>query len=58
MRTLKFTFEVLCAGNGAADAARVEEMIDLSMQELVFDDEFISALDEKESVTIQVRRIG
>jgi hypothetical protein len=58
MRTLKFTFEVLCAGNGAADAARVEEMIDLSMQELVFDDEFISALDEKESVTIQVQRIG
>jgi hypothetical protein len=58
MRTLKFQFEVLCAGNGSADAARVEEMIDLSMQELCFDDEFISALDEKESVTIQVQRIG
>jgi len=58
MRTLKFTFEVLCAGNGAADAARVEEMIDLSMQELCYDDEFIAALDEKESVTIQVQRIG
>jgi hypothetical protein len=58
MRTLKFTFEVLCAGNGVADDARVEEMIDLSMQELVYDDEFISALDEQESVTIQVQRIG
>jgi len=26
----------------------------LSMQDLVYDDEFIVALDEKESVTIQV----
>ena len=32
-------------------------MIDLSMQDLVFDDEFIVALDEKESVTIQVTPI-
>jgi archaellin len=29
-------------------------MIDLSMQDLVFDDEFVAALDERESVTIQV----
>jgi hypothetical protein len=58
MRTIKFTFEVQCAGNGVADEARVEEMIDLSMQDLVYDDEFITALDEKESVTIQVQRIG
>jgi hypothetical protein len=33
---------------------RVEHMIDLNMQDLVFDDEFIAALDEKESVSIQV----
>ena len=58
MRTFKYTFEVVCAGDGAADEARVEEMIDLSMQDLVYDDEFITALDEKESVTIQVQRIG
>ena len=58
MRTLKFTFEVTCAGDGKADDARVEEMIDLSMQDLVYDDEFITALDEKESVTIRVQRIG
>ena len=57
-RTLKFQFEVVCAGNGTADDARVEEMIDLSMQDLVYDDEFITALDEKESVTIRVQRIG
>ncbi len=53
-RTYKFAFVVECAGEGTPDLARVEEMIDLSMQDLVFDNEFIVALDEKEAVTIQV----
>ena len=53
-RVFKFSFTIECAGPGTADLARVEEMIDLSMQDLVFDDEFITALDEKESVAIQV----
>ncbi len=53
-RTYKFMFEVVCAGDGTPDLARVEEMIDLSMQDLVFDDEFVAALDEKQAVTIQV----
>ena len=56
-RTFKFQFEVICAGNGDADLDQVEKMIDLSMQDLVFDDEFIAALDEKEAVTIQVTPI-
>jgi hypothetical protein len=51
---MMFTFTVECAGEGTADLQRVEEMIDLTMQDLVFDDEFIAALDEKQSVTIQV----
>jgi hypothetical protein len=42
-------------GEGDADLAQVENMIDLSMQELVMDDEFIAALDEREAVTIQVQ---
>jgi hypothetical protein len=54
MREFQFVFNVVCAGNGTANMARVEEMIDLNMQDLVFDDEFIAALDEKQSVTIQV----
>ncbi len=54
MRTYKFTFEITCASTGEPNLPRVEEMIDLSMQELVYDDEFIAALDEKEAVTIQV----
>ena len=54
MRTYEFKFTVECAGGGEPDLARVEDMIDLSMQDLVYDDEFIAALDEKEAVTIQV----
>ncbi len=57
MRTYKFQFEVVCAGEGRPDMDRVESMIDLAMQDLVYDDEFVSSLDEKEAVTIQVTRI-
>ena len=57
MREYQFVFTVACAGKGTPDMARVEEMIDLSMQDLVFDDEFITALDEKQSVTIQVNLV-
>lgn len=56
-RTFKFQFEVICAGQGDANLAEVEKMIDLSMQDLVYDDEFIAALDEREAVTIQVTPI-
>jgi hypothetical protein len=45
---------VECSSEGTPDLAKVEDMIDLAMQDLVFDDEFIAALDEKEAVTIQV----
>ena len=58
MREMKFQFTVICVGEGRADEARVESMIDLAMQDLVYDDEFIAALDEKGAVTIQVSRIG
>lgn len=54
-RTYNYTFTVTCATDRAQpDMSRVEELIDLAMQDLVFDDVFIDALDEKESVTIQV----
>ena len=54
MRVYEYQFTVQCVGEGEPDLARVEQMIDLSMQDLVYDDEFIDALDEKEAVTIQV----
>jgi archaellin len=53
-RKYEFKFVIECASNGTADTDRIEQMIDLNMQDLVFDDEFIAALDEKESVSIQV----
>jgi hypothetical protein len=56
-REFKFTFTVACASDGEADQARVEELVDLAMQDLVFDDQFIEALDEKEAVTIQVELV-
>ena len=57
MRKYYFAFEVVCAGEGSPDEGQVENMIDLAMQDLVYDDEFIAALDEKESVTIRVSKL-
>jgi hypothetical protein len=57
MRKFKFTFEVICASEGEADLARVEELIDINMQDLLIEDIFIDALDEKEAVTIQVNLV-
>ena len=56
-RQYKFTFTVECASDGNPDLDKVESLIDLTMQDLVFDDEFIAALDEKQSVTIQTNLV-
>jgi len=56
-RTFTFMFTVECAGAGEADLTTVENMIDLTMQELLMGDDFIDALDEKEAVTIQVNLV-
>ena len=53
-KTYNFRFEVICANSDNTDMTRVEQMIDLAMQDLVYDDEFVAALGEKESVTIRV----
>lgn len=53
-RKFRYIFEIECAGSGTADERRVEELMDLSLKDLIYDDEFIAALDEKESVTIQL----
>lgn len=57
MRTFKFVFTVECVGDGSANLDKVEQMIDLSMQELIFEDSFVEALDEQEAVTIQVNLV-
>ena len=56
-RTFDYRLEVICAGAGTADEARIEQLLDLAFQDLVYDDEFIAALDEKESVTIRVSKL-
>jgi len=53
-RKYQFLFSIECEGEGQPDLTEVENLIDLTMQELVYDDTFVSALDEKVSVTIQV----
>jgi PHD/YefM family antitoxin component YafN of YafNO toxin-antitoxin module len=53
MRTFKFEITVTCNGPGNANLDRVEELISLSMQDLVYDDSFIAELDEKEAVTVE-----
>lgn len=56
-RNYNFNFSVICAGEGEADLAQVEDMLNLAMQDLVMDDNFIVALDEKEAVTIEVKLV-
>lgn len=57
-RSYRFEFVVECASTGTPDLNKAESMIDLAMQDLVFDDAFVAALDEQQSITIQVKRIG
>lgn len=53
MRMFKFEITVTCNSPGDANLDRVEELISLSMQDLVYDDSFIAELDEKEAVTVE-----
>lgn len=53
-RRFTYTLTVECAGEGNANLDRVENLLDLHFQELVMDDTFVTELDEKEAVTIQV----
>jgi hypothetical protein len=57
MRQFRFVFTVECSSDGVADEQKVESMIDLAMQDLVYDDTFVAALGENQAVTIQVSRL-
>jgi len=56
-RTYTFVFTVECAGDGTPDLVAAENMIDLTLQELLMGEDFVAALDEKEAVTIQVNLV-
>ena len=53
-RRYSFTFNIECASEGKADLEREEHLLDLHLQELIMDDEFISELGETQAVTIQI----
>lgn len=53
-RKFNFIFSIECTSDGEADIQRVEELMDLALKDLIYDDTFVEALDEKESVTIQL----
>lgn len=53
-RSLQFAFSIEMEGEGKADERKVEEMLDLALKDLIYDDNFIAALDEKQAVTIQL----
>ena len=57
MQTYNFKFEVICATAKSPDLVKVEDMLNLAMQDLIFDDKFIEALGEQQSVTIRVSPI-
>jgi hypothetical protein len=56
-RIYTFMFTVECAGDGTPDLIAAENMIDLTLQELLMGEDFVAALDEKEAVTIQVNLV-
>jgi hypothetical protein len=56
VRRFQYRLIVECGSEGVANETRLEELLDLSVKDLVMDDEFIDALDEKVSVSIQIFR--
>lgn len=57
MRKFEYRLEIILPSEGTADTVRMEQLLDLHFQDLVYDDEFIAALDEKTSVTIRVSEL-
>jgi len=53
-RRFTYMLTIECASVGTADLAKVENLLDLHFQELVYDDQFVEHLDETTAVTIQV----
>jgi hypothetical protein len=53
-RTFNFSVTIECGSDGQADTDRVYQMMAITMQDLIYDDEFVSALGETQSVSVQV----
>lgn len=53
-REYTYIFKIWCASEGRADMQHVENLLDLSMQELTEDESFAAALGETQAFTIQI----
>lgn len=53
-REYTYIFKIWCAEDGNPDLLQVENLLDLSMQELTEDEGFAAALDETTAFTIQI----
>lgn len=56
-RTLNYRLTIECGTDGPGDIDRVEQMIALTFKDLIYDDEFVDALGETQSVSSQVTPI-
>lgn len=53
-RVFKFSVTIETGGDGNADFGRVEELLALHVQDLLYDEEFVAALDESVSISSTV----
>lgn len=56
-RQFEYRLVIECGSDGPGDLARVEEMIALTFKDLMYDDEFVAALGETQSISTQVTPI-
>lgn len=56
-RTLNFRLTIECGSDGPGDPSQVENMLSLAFRDLIYDDEFVAALGETQSVATQITPI-
>jgi hypothetical protein len=56
-RRFEYRLVIECGSDGPGDMQRVEELIGLTFKDLIYDDEFVDALGETQSVASQVTAI-
>ena len=56
-RRLEYRLVIECGTDGPGDLAQIENMIALTFKDLMYDDEFVDALGETQSIATQVTPI-
>lgn len=57
MNKYSFKLDIECHDNSNPDMERVEYLLDLHFQDLLYDEAFVATLKEKHAITIQVTRM-